>query len=94
MPKKAEVAQSAGAMVADVVAQNPLLQARAHKIAAQLLDDIEYTIAWGKPEDRISLQKAIVPSMLRALTSVDEAEREQDKAEAYARLREAIGGEA
>ncbi len=79
-------------VAASVVANDKDLQARVRRIVNGILDDTEYIIEFGTEAARTSLAKAMIPGMIRALQTADQAHESGEAAAAYERLRKEFSG--
>lgn len=63
---------------AEAVLSNPRLRARAERIMDALFADVEYVMEFGSDAQRLSLQKSVIPSILKQVqTAQQNAELEQ-----------------
>ena len=85
---------SLAALSAAAVASDPALQARVKRMVTKIVAQVEFTLQFGTSQDKNALMKAVVPAMMKSLAAVEDDQGEQAKAEAYERLREAVGGDA
>lgn len=87
-------AESVAALAAQAVAADPKLQNRVKRMVEKMVDNVAWTMAFGTSQDKAALMKAVVPAMVRSMTSVESDQQEKRAQEAYDRIREAVGGEA
>lgn len=85
---------SLAAITAGAVANDPELQARVKRMVNKIVTQVEFTLQFGTSADKNALMKAVVPAMMKSLGSVEDDQGERSKADAYGRLRVAVGGDA
>ena len=85
---------SLAALVTAAMADNPQLQSRAERLATQIMDSMEFTLKFGSAADKSSLQKAVLPTMMRSLVKVKDAEVADQEKAAFERIMGEIRGDA
>lgn len=66
------------AVAVEIVLADPQRRARAERIIDALFKDVEYTLQLGSMGDRLSLQKSVMPAILRSVhTAQKDAEMDQ-----------------
>lgn len=89
MPTQSPGFEAAGV---EAVLSNPRLRARAERVMDALFDDVEYLMEHGTFGERLSLQKSVMPSILKQVqTAQQNAEMEQLRKD-YAELRGMLNG--
>lgn len=84
---------SLAAVVYAAMADNPVLQSRAERLASKIMDSMEFTLIFGSQGDKASLQKAVLPTMMRSLVKVKDAELATEEKEAFDRIMGVVRGD-
>jgi hypothetical protein len=80
-------------VMAQVISDNPQLRERLTRIIDLMLDDMERTVRYGDPKDRMLLARQIIPGLLRSMQDKQSgAASEQLRAE-FERVMAAVRGE-
>lgn len=85
--------ESLGALAAVAIGASPELQKRVASMMEKVVRQVEFTLTYGTSQDRTALMKAIVPAMFKSMAAIEDDAAEAGKRDAYARLRDAIGGD-
>lgn len=85
---------SMAALAAAAIAGDPKLQSRVRLMVKDIINYVEFTMNFGKSDDKAALMKAVVPAMMRQMATVEDDQTKQAQQESYDRMREALGGEA
>lgn len=86
--------ESLSVLAAAAVAGDPALQKRVRKMVERIIGHVDFTLAFGKSDEKTALMKAVVPAMMRSLATVDDDASARGTHEAHERLMEAMGGDA
>lgn len=86
-------AVSVASLAAEAVAADPRLQKRVRRMVDLIVDRVEYTMDFGSGQDKAALMKSVIPAMIRSMTAVEGDQQQKRAQEAYARMRERLGGD-
>ena len=81
------------AVAARVVADDPALRARMQRLVNAMLDDAEYTMRFGSPNERAALMRSVVPALLRSMQGADADATAAAQQAAYERMMRQMRGE-
>lgn len=79
-------------LAAQVVRQDPELKAMMKQLITDAVGEYLYAMRHGDQALKISLAKALVPYMLKAIQSAEDGEADKEKKEAYKRMTDAMMG--
>lgn len=80
------------AVAVEVVLADPHRRARAERIIDRLFGDVEYLLEFGSSSDRMSLQKSVMPAILRSVQSAAQNQALDQLREDHEKLRQALMG--
>lgn len=83
--------QGVSEAIAQVATTDDEIQRRVRRLLGRLLDDMEYLLEYGTPQERISLARAVVPTMMKSLVVTETAET--DMRDAYERMMGELRGD-
>lgn len=84
---------SLAALAAAALANDPELQRDVRSMVRRIIKNTELTLTFGTPQDKIALNRAIMPNLMRQLAVVDDDNAAKSEADAYARMRADMGGD-
>jgi hypothetical protein len=76
------------------VQSDPILRERISKLINRVISYAEYAMEWGDDTTKTALMRAIVPSMIRSMESVQDDESRQRDREVHNRIMAGLRGEA
>lgn len=79
-------------LAAAAVRQDPVLKTMMRELVTEAVGEYLFAMKHGDQALKISLAKALVPYMLKAIQSAEDTEADQAKREAYKRMTEAMMG--
>jgi hypothetical protein len=86
-------ADTLGNLAAQVLASDEQLKKEVAEAVKLAVRQAIFTLKFGTPQDKAAIMKAIVPSMLKSMQSLQDDEFEQQRRQAYERLRRQLVGE-